>query len=47
MKEWIHNRKQGIVLIIIATIIVIVYLALKDRPGKPVPAKSIDSLIKK
>jgi len=47
MKSWVNNRKQGIILIIIATLVALVYLALKDRPGRPAPAKNIDSLIKK
>ena len=43
----LYKRKQGIIIIVIATIIFILYFALKDRPAGAPPQEQKDSVVNK
>ncbi|MEJ0106247.1 MAG: hypothetical protein WDO19_28480 [Bacteroidota bacterium] len=46
-QDWVYKRKEGIIIIVIATIIFILYFMLKDRSAGAPPQEQKDSVINK
>ena len=44
---WMYKRKEGIIIIVIATVIFILYFTLKDRPAGAPPQEQKDSVVNK